>query len=78
MFGLGFWKFNNFFFDNEEFVIYLKFFLIYVKEKYCDIKDKRFYWEMIKMEIRDFCSCFFKWCVKVKREREIDLFCKLK
>ena len=56
--GPGFWKFNNSLLDNEEFVTHLKFFLTYAKEKHRDTKDRRLYWEMIKMEIRDFCIRF--------------------
>lgn len=76
--GPGFWKFNNSLLDNEEFVTHLKFFLTHAKEKHRDTKDKRLYWEMIKMEIRDFCIRFSKRRAKAKREREIDLLCKLK
>ena len=76
--GPGFWKFNNSLLDNEEFVTHLKFFLTHAKEKYRDTKDKRLYWDMIKMEIRDFCTRFSKQVTKAKRRREIDLLCKLK
>lgn len=41
--------------NNKEFVTY---FLTHVKEKHLDTNDKRLYWEMIKMEIRDFCIRF--------------------
>ena len=76
--GPGFWKFNNSLLDNEEFVTHLKFFLTHAKEKHRDTNDKRLYWEMIKMEIRDFCIRFSKRLAKTKRKREIDLLCKLK
>ena len=76
--GPGFWKFNNSLLDNEEFVTHLKFFLTHAKEKHRDTKDKRLYWEMIKMEIRDFCIRFSKQVAKAKRKREIDLLSKLK
>jgi len=76
--GPGFWKFNNSLLDNEEFVTYLKFFLIYAKEKHRDIEDKRIHWEMIKLEIRDFCIRFSKRISKEKKGKEIDLLCKLK
>jgi len=46
--------------------------------KHRDTNDKRLYWEMIKMEIRDFWIRFSKRLAKVKRKREIDLLCKLK
>ena len=69
--GPGFWKFNNSLLDNKEF-------LTHAKEKHRDTKDKRLYWEMIKMEIRDFCIRFSKRRAKAKREREIDLLCELK
>ena len=39
-------------------------------------KDKRLYWEMIKMEIGDFGICFCKRLSEGKKRREIDLFCK--
>ena len=57
---------------------HLKFFLIYPKEKHCDVEDKRLHWEMIKLEIRDFCIRFPKWIFKDKKGKEIDLPCKLK
>ena len=56
----------------------LKFFLTHAKENHRDTNDKRLYWEMIKMEIRDFCIRFSKGLAKAKRKREIDLLCKLK
>ena len=76
--GPGFWKFNNSLLDNEEFVIHSKFFLTHAKEKHRDTNDKRLYWEMIKMEIRDFCIRFSKRFAKTKKKRETDLLCKLK
>ena len=74
----GFWKFNNSLLDNEEFMTHLKFFLTHAKEKHHDTNDKRLYWEMIKVEIRDFCIRFSKHLPKTKRKGEIDLLCKLK
>lgn len=74
--GPGFWKFNNSLL--EEFVINLKFFLLHAKEKHSGTSDKRLYWEMIKMEIRDFCIRFSKRLAKSKKSREINLLCKLK
>ena len=59
-----FWKFNNSLLDNEEFVTRLN--LIRAKEKHRDTKGKRSYWEMIKLEIRDFCIHFSKWLSKGK------------
>ena len=74
----GIWKVNNSLLDNEEFVTHLKFVLTHAKEKHRDIKDNRLYWEMIKLEIRDFCIRFSKQVAKAKRKSEIDLLCKLK
>ena len=76
--GPGFWKFNNSLLNNEEFVTNLKFFLLQAKEKHSGTSDKRLYWEMIKMEIRDFCIRFSKRLAKSKKSREINLLCKLK
>ena len=76
--GPGFWKFNNSLLNNEEFVTNLKFFLLQAKEKHSGTSDKRLYWEMIKMEIRDFCIRFSKRLSKSKKSREINLLCKLK
>ena len=67
--GPGFWKFNNSLLDNEEFVTHLKFFLKHAKEKHRDTKDKSLYWEMIKMEIRDFCLRFSKQVAKAKKKK---------
>ena len=66
--GPGFWKFNNSLLENEEFVLNLKFFLIYAKEKHSNTKDKRLFWEMIKMEIRDFCMRFTKRLIYAKEK----------
>ena len=57
---------------------HLKFFLIFAKEKHRDIEDKRLHWEVVKLEIRDFCIRFSKRLSKGKKGREIDLLCKLK
>ena len=56
----------------------MKFFLTHAKEKHRATNDKRLYWEMIKMVIRDFCIRFCKRLAKAKRKREIVLLCKLK
>ena len=64
--GSGFWKFNNSLLNNEDFVTHLNFFWPFVKEKHCDTNDKRLYWEMIKMEIRDFFIRFSKQLAKAK------------
>ena len=57
---------------------HLKFFLKYANEKHRDIEDKRLHWEMIKLEIRDFCIRSSKRISKEKKGKEIDLLCKLK
>ena len=75
--GPGFWKFNNSLLENEEFVLNLKFFLIHAKEKHSKTDDKRLYWEMIKMEIRDFCIRFAKRLSKNRKNKEMDLLRKL-
>ncbi|KAL9987009.1 hypothetical protein ACROYT_G001243 [Oculina patagonica] len=75
--GPGFWKFNNSLLENEEFVLNLKFFLIHAKEKHSYIDDKRLYWEMVKMEIRDFCIRFAKRLSKNRKTKEMDLLRKL-
>ena len=75
--GPGFWKFNNSLLENEEFVLNLKFFLIHAKEEHSKTDDKRLYWEMIKMEIRDFCIRFAKRLSKNRKNKEIDLLRKL-
>ena len=66
--GPGFWKFDNCLLDNEELVTHLKFVLIYAKEKHRGIEDKRIHWEMIKLELSDFCSRFSKRLSKTKKE----------
>ena len=40
------------------------------KEKYCDVTDKRLYWEMIKKEIRSFILFFSKRLAKQRRNDE--------
>ena len=57
---------------------HLKFILTHAKEKHRDIEDKRLYWEMIKMEIRDFCIRSSKRLAKANKKKEIDLLCRLK
>ena len=75
--GPGFWKFNNSLLENEEFVLNLKFFLIHAKEKHSKTDDKRLYWEVIKMEIMDFCIRFAKRLSKNRKNKEMDLLRKL-
>ena len=62
-----FWKFNNSLLDNEEFVTRIN--LIHAKEKHRDTKGNRSYWEMIKLEIRDF-FVFLSGFLKGKREEK--------
>ena len=71
--GPGFWKFDSLL-ENEEFVTKLKF--LNAKEKYKEVTDKRFFWEMIKMEIRIFSIRFAKRKAKEKRD-EFELVRKL-
>ena len=75
--GPGFWKFNNFLLENEEFVTKLKFLILNAKEKYREVTDKRLFWEMIKMEIRIFSIRFAKRKAKEKRDMEFELLRKL-
>ena len=63
--------------ENEEVVTNLRFFLIHAKEKHSNTNDKRLYWEMIKIEIRDFCVRFAKLLCKYKSDEEMDLLRKL-
>ena len=49
---------------------HLKFFLIHTKEKHVNVKDKRLHWEIINLEIRDFCICFSKQLSKGQREEK--------
>ena len=49
----------------------LKFFLTHAKVKHRDTKEKRLYWEIIKMEIRDFnCERFSKRLAKAKTQEK--------
>ena len=60
---------NSSLLENEEFITNLKFFVIQVKKKHKVTIDKKLYWEMINMEIRDFCIRFLKRSQKQKVER---------
>ncbi len=58
--GPGYWKFNNSLLENEEFVTKMGFIIKHASEKHKGIADKRFYWEMLKMDIRMFVIRFAK------------------
>lgn len=73
----GLWKFNNSLLENEDFVTKLKFYVGYAKEKHRQCTSKKLYWEMIKMEIRDFSIRFSKRLAQGKKTTEIHLLCKL-
>ena len=75
--GPGLWKFNNSLLENEDFVTKLKFYVGYAKGKHRQCTSKKLYWEMIKMEIRDFSIRFSKRLAHRKKPTEISLLCKL-
>ena len=68
--GPGLWKFNNSLLENEDFVTKLKFYVGYTKGKHRQCTSKKLYWEMIKMEIRDFSICFSKRLAHRKKPTE--------
>lgn len=64
----GFWKFNNSFLSDTNYVELLTFKIPMLAKKHEQVNDKGLYWERIKMEIRAFTIAFSK--KKAKRERD--------
>ena len=50
--GPGLWKFNNSLLLDDEFVSLIETSYSAIKEKLCELDDKRLKWEMIKLELR--------------------------
>ena len=68
--GPGFSKFNNSPLDDHCFVEGLRKKIPEYKEKYSYLRDKRLYWDMLKMEIRSFTICYCKQIAKNKKNEE--------
>ena len=67
--GPGFWKFNNAFLEDNNYVEQMRHKYSEFREKHKYIQDKRMYWELLKMEIRCFTISFAK--AKETRKREL-------
>ena len=50
--GPGSWKFNNSLLEDEKYVEVIPENFTCISEKYSNLKDKRFRWKLIKMELR--------------------------
>ena len=50
--GPGLWKFNNFLLDNKGYVNFIGENYSFISENYSGQEDKRFKWELVKMEMR--------------------------
>ena len=72
--GPGYWKFNNSLLESEEFITKMRFIIKHGARKH---KDKRVYWEMLKIEIRMFAILFAKMKANADRNNELDLHQKL-
>ena len=58
--GPGFWKFNQSFLHDENYVALLRVELENFKQKYIDVEDLNLRWDLIKMEIRGFTVKYSK------------------
>ena len=71
--GPGLWKFNNALLEDEEYVNFIREHYAYISEKYSGQEDKRFKWELVKMELRGLTISFAKNKAKNLRQNEMDL-----
>ena len=71
--GPGFWKFNNSFLKDDNFVKNHAENIPEFKDKHAYLTDKGLYWDMLKMEIRGFYVQYSKRKNRDKRSEERDL-----
>ena len=71
--GPGLWKFNNALLEDEEYVNLIRENYAYISEKYSGQEDKRFKWQLVKMELRGLTISFAKNKAKTLRQHEMDL-----
>ena len=68
--GPGFWKFNNSLLSDTNYVELLSILIPMFAKKHEQTKEKRLYWEMIKIELCAFTIAFSKKKAKRKRDEE--------
>jgi len=71
--GPGFWKFNNTLLKDPQYIDKVRYTYTHVRKYYGHLTDKRFFWEMIKMEIRSATITYSKNKSKSFRNREQEL-----
>ena len=71
--GPGLWKFKNSLLDDEGYVTLIRENYSSISEKYSGLEDKRFKWELVKMELRGFTIPYPKTKAKNICRKERDL-----
>ena len=68
--GPGLWKFNNTLLDDEQYLANIRATYVSASDMYSVVKDKRLFWEMLKMEFRSTTISYSKNKSKLVRVRE--------
>ena len=71
--GPGFWKFNCFLLEDDNYVNALRKNIDLFKAKYENVEDKGLKWDLIKMEIRGFTVKYTKTKAKRRKNEELTL-----
>ena len=75
--GPGLWKFNNTSLDNEQYLANIRATYVSASDMYSVVKDKRLFWEMLKMEFRSTTISYSKNKSKLVRVREEEVKSRL-
>lgn len=68
--GSGLWKFNNILLKDDDYVNMIYEIYFRIRVFYNNLEDKRFFWEMLKMEMRALIISYSKNKVKLINIRE--------
>lgn len=71
--GPGIWKFNNTLLNDEQYVAMIQNTYTETQNKYRYLADKRLFWEMMKMEIRNVTISYTKHKAKLTYHREKEI-----
>ena len=75
--GPGLWKFNNTLLDDEQYLANVRETYVSASEMYSAVKDKRLFWEMLKMEFRSTTISYSKNKSKLVHVREEEIKSRL-
>ena len=75
--GPGLWKFNNTLLDDEQYLANIRATYVSASDMYSVVKDKRLFWEMLKMEFRSTTISYSKNKSKLVRVREEEVKSRL-